>query len=293
MRVSRGVNSASAIALHPPRNHLFRMVREDRSVFSVSPNLESAPGQCNLRIVDYNGQTMIEPEFEILAEEGPCLVVSKPPGLLTQAPAGIDSLEDRIKRFLKVRDEKPGRVYLGVPHRLDRPASGAMVFAKHVRAARRIAEQFESRRVEKIYWALAEGHVLPQEGTWHDHLRKIPDVAQAEVVAVEHPEARAAIMHYRTLERSASWSWLEIRLETGRMHQIRVQSASRGHPLLGDALYGGEVPFGEQYEDPRRRAIALHSRVLAFDHPMSRIPMTFVAPLPGAWKETGIEAPAP
>lgn len=257
------------------------------------PNLESAPRQCNLWIVDYNGRTMIEPDFEILAEEGPCLVVCKPPGLPTQAPPGIDSLEARIKRFLKVRDSKPGRVYLGVPHRLDRPASGAMVFAKHVRAARRIAQQFESRRVEKVYWALVEGHVRPQAGTWRDHLRKIPDIAQAEVVSGEHPEARAAVMHYRTVERAGGWSWLEIRLETGRMHQIRVQCSSRGHPLLGDELYGGTVPFGEQYEDSRLRAIALHSRVLAFDHPMTHLPMTFVAPLPDAWREAGIEAPSP
>ena len=81
--------------------------------------------------------------FDILYEEGPCLVVAKPGGVLTQAPPGIDSLEVRIKRFLKVRDSKPGNVYLGVPHRLDRPVSGVMVFAKHVRAARRIAEQFQ------------------------------------------------------------------------------------------------------------------------------------------------------
>ena len=213
------------------------------------------------------------------------------PGLLTQAPAGIDSLEDRIKRFLKSRDEKPGRVYLGVPHRLDRPASGAMVFAKHVRAAKRISEQFESRRVEKIYWALVEGHVRPREGTWRDHVRKIPDVARAEVVPGEHPDARDAIMHYRTVERLATWSWLEIRLETGRMHQIRIQCSSRGHPLLGDAQYGATCSFGEQYEDERLRAIALHSRVLGFDHPMTGVPMRFLAPVPGPWKATGIELP--
>ncbi len=235
---------------------------------------------------------MIEPDFEILCEAGPCLVVSKPPGLLTQAPPGIDSLEDRIKRFLKVRDEKPGRVYLGVPHRLDRPASGAMVFARHVRAARRISEQFESRRVEKIYWALVEGHVRPREGTWRDHVRKIPDVAQAEIVAGDHTDAREAIMHFRTLQRLAASTWLEIRLETGRMHQIRIQCASRGYPLLGDAQYGATTPFAEQYEDQRLRAIALHSRVLAFEHPMTRVPMSLVAPLPEPWGAEGIE-PAP
>ncbi len=234
---------------------------------------------------------MIEPDFEILGEIGPCLVVSKPPGLLTQASPGIDSLEARIKRFIKVRDQKPGGVYLGVPHRLDRPVSGAMVFTKHARAARRLAEQFESRRVEKVYWALVEGHVTPREGTWLDHLRKIPDVAQAEIVPAAHPEAREAVMHYRTLDQSAAFSWLEIRLETGRMHQIRIQCASRGHPLLGDVQYGATTAFGEQYEDQRLRAIALHSRFLAFDHPMTHLPMSFVAPLPGPWTAAGIEPP--
>ena len=258
----------------------------------MGPNLESGRSQCKLWRVDYNDRTMIKPEFEILAELGPCLVVLKPPGLLTQAPPGIDSLEERIKRFLKARDEKAGRVYLGVPHRLDRPASGAMVFAKHVRAARRLAQQFELRQVEKTYWALVEGHVRPREGTWRDHVRKIPDVAKAEIVSGDHADAREAIMHYRTLERLASCSWLEIHLETGRMHQIRVQCSSRGHPLLGDSLYGARETFGEEYEDVRLRAIALHSRVLAFVHPMTHVPMSFVAPLPGAWGNCGIYLPA-
>lgn len=232
---------------------------------------------------------MKEPGFEILYEEGPCLVVSKPPGLLTQAPPGIDSLEDRIKRYLKERDAKPGKVYLGVPHRLDRPASGALVFARHVRAARRISEQFEYRRVEKLYWACVEGHVSPDEGTWRDPVRKIPDVAQAEVVAADHPDAREAVMHYRTLARFEWGTWLEIRLETGRMHQIRVQSASRGHPLLGDEQYGATAPFGIQYEDPRLRAIALHARSLDFDHPMTHRAVHVVASPPPIWLERGID----
>jgi len=231
---------------------------------------------------------MVQPEFDILCEDGPCLVVCKPPGLLTQAPPGIDSLEKRIKKFLKIRDEKPGKVYLGVPHRLDRPASGAMVFAKHVRAAKRIAQQFESRRVKKTYWALVEGHVRPRQGTWRDQMRKIPDVAQAEIVAADHPDARQAVLHYRTLERFDWGTWLEIQLETGRMHQIRLQCASRGHPLLGDMQYGAAQSFGPQPEDHRLRAIALHSRLLAFDHPMTHQPLSATAPVPEFWGELGV-----
>jgi RluA family pseudouridine synthase len=227
---------------------------------------------------------MAEPGFSILYEVGPCLVVNKPPGLLTQAPPGIDSLELRIKTFLKVRDDRPGRVYLGVPHRLDRPASGALVFAKHARAARRLSEQFEGRLVRKLYWACVEGQVMPAEGTWQDYLRKIPDRPRAEVVPLEHPEGRDAVLHYRTLATGAWGTWLEIELETGRMHQIRVQAATRGHPLLGDQVYGSTVAFGPQYDDPRLRAIALHARSLAFEHPMTREPVSVIAPVGPEWE---------
>src|SRR5688572_12903361 len=183
--------------------------------------------------------------FEILYEQGPCLGISKPAGLATQAPSGIDSLESRLKAYLKERDQKPGNVYLGVPHRLDRPVSGAMVFGKHVRAARRLAEQFEARMVQKTYWACLEGNVSPESGTWTDFVRKVPGEPRAEIVAAEAEDARPAVLHYRTLGRSRHGAWLEIQLETGRMHQIRIQAAHRGHPVVGDTLYGAETRFGD------------------------------------------------
>jgi 23S rRNA pseudouridine1911/1915/1917 synthase len=179
--------------------------------------------------------------IEILYEAGPCLVVAKPAGLLTQAPLGIDSLETRIKAFLKEREQKPGGVYLAVPHRLDRPVSGAMVFAKHVRAARRLSEQFEARSVRKIYWACVAGDVTPESGTWTDLIRKIPDRPLAEIIPIaqakEFSDARPAVLHYRVRGKATWGTWLEIELETGRMHQIRLQAASRGHAVLGDQLY--------------------------------------------------------
>jgi RluA family pseudouridine synthase len=233
------------------------------------------------------------PDFSILYEEGPVLAVNKPPGLLTQAPPGIDSIESRIKNFLILREKKPGKCYLGVPHRLDRPASGVMVFCKHVRAARRVSEQFEHRQVEKTYWACVEGNVEPKEGTWEDYLRKIPDQAMAEVVSPIHPAAREAILHYRVLDDFAWGSWLEIRLETGRTHQIRVQASSRGHPILGDHQYGAERPFGEAFPDKRLRAIALHARSLAFWHPMTREPKTVIAPVSKDWTSHGIAEASP
>jgi len=232
---------------------------------------------------------MPTPPVDILYWEGPCLAVAKPPGLLTQAPPGIDSMEVRIKALVKDREHETGKVYLGVPHRLDRPASGAMVFARHVRACRRLAEQFEARSVEKKYWACVEGHIEQDAGTWVDHVRKIPGEARTEIVPAEHSDGREAILRYRTLERRAWGTWLAIELLTGRTHQVRVQAASRGHPVLGDALYGSTSTFGPQFEDPRLRAIALHARRLSFLHPMIREPVTVTAPLPQPWAELELE----
>jgi 23S rRNA pseudouridine1911/1915/1917 synthase len=221
--------------------------------------------------------------FEILYEQGPLLIVAKPGGLLTQAPPGIDSLESRVREFLKRRDAKTGNIYLAVLHRLDRPVSGVLALARHVRAARRVAQQFEDRTVRKTYWAIVEGVVEPESGVWTDHLRKIPGEPRAEVVPADHPEGRIAVLHYRTLQHLANQTWLEIELETGRTHQIRVQAASRGHPVLGDELYGASSPFGPQTEDPRERCIALHARSLELRHPMTGEAVFVEAPLPDAW----------
>lgn len=226
----------------------------------------------------------IEPDgFELLYEDGPVMVVAKPPGLLTQAPPGIDSLEVRVKAYRQRRDDRPSWGYLGVPHRLDRPASGAMVLATSRRAARRLSEQFEMRLVEKTYWALVAGRVDPSEGTWEDYVRKIPGQAAAEVVAADHPEGRIAVLHYRTLTRADDHSLLEIQLETGRTHQIRIQCGSRGHPILGDEQYGSTIAFGPEQADPRDRAIALHARRIKFEHPKTRQPVRVEAPTPSYW----------
>jgi 23S rRNA pseudouridine1911/1915/1917 synthase len=223
--------------------------------------------------------------LEILYDEGPCLVVNKPPGVLTQAPAGIDSMEVRVKEFYREREEKEGNIYLGLPHRLDRPVSGAIVFARHVRAAQRLSTQFENRTVTKVYWAIVEGGVESDEGTWTDYLHKRHGMSQSIVVSEGDPRGKIAIMRYRVLGRIDSvGTWLEVELETGRTHQIRVQCASRGHAVLGDSQYGAMVPFGKQFEDERRRAIALHARQLGFNHPMTNEPVDVIAPLSAAWE---------
>jgi 23S rRNA pseudouridine1911/1915/1917 synthase len=228
---------------------------------------------------------METPPLDILYDDGPVLVLNKPAGVLTQAPAGIDSLEVRVKSFYRSREGKPedAEIYLGLPHRLDRPVSGAIVFARHARAAQRLSAQFENRTVSKSYWAFVEGAVTPEEGTWSDFLHKRHGMAQAEVVAADHPAAKHAVLHYRVRWQSEAGAWLEIELETGRTHQIRIQAASRGHAVVGDSQYGSSRAFGDPSLELRDRPIALHARQLAFRHPMTPEQVAVVAPLPADW----------
>ena len=225
---------------------------------------------------------------EILYQEGPCFVVAKPAGILTQAPSNIPSIERCVRQLIREREGKTGNFYLGVPHRLDRPVSGALVLARHVRACRRLAEQFAERTVGKVYWAVVEGVLQSAEGAWIDHMRKIPGRAKAEIVTPDHPEAREARLNYRVLEKTAFGSLLEITLETGRMHQIRLQAQSRGFPVVGDTRYGAIHPFGIQHDDPRLRSIALHGRLLTFRHPMTRATVTVEAPLTADWSSLNL-----
>ena len=225
--------------------------------------------------------------FDILYEEGPCLAINKPAGLLTQAPRWVDSLEKRIKKYLCEKEGRPENGYLGIPHRLDRPVSGVILFGKHSRAAHRLAKQFEKREIQKRYWAVVPGTLEPSAGTWIDYMRKIPDVPQGEIVPENHPDARQGMLHYTVLQtltfQNTPATLLEIELETGRMHQIRLQSSIRGYPILGDAMYGSTVLFDE-HKDERCRSIALHAVSISFCDPMTRQPITLNAPLPAAWE---------
>jgi 23S rRNA pseudouridine1911/1915/1917 synthase len=227
----------------------------------------------------------------ILYEDNHCLAVAKPAALLTQGvPAGIPTLEAMVKAYLKERYHKAGNVYLGIPHRLDRPVSGVVLFARNSKAARRLAEQFQQHTVTKIYWAIVEGDVQPEAGVWEDWLRKVAEESRSERVDLETPGAKRAVLTYRRLQPVPEGTLVEIQTETGRMHQIRVQAAARGWPVRGDVAYGARLPFGPVAELPRDRSIALHARRLTFLHPIRYEPITVVAPLPEAWRALDIAA---
>ncbi|MGH7173920.1 MAG: pseudouridine synthase, partial [Gemmataceae bacterium] len=145
--------------------------------------------------------------LHILFEDNHCLAVAKPAPLLTQGvPNGIPTLEAMVKSYLKERYHKPGNVYLGIPHRLDRPVSGVVVFARNTKAARRLAEQFHNRQVRKVYWAIVEpdgdGKLPPAEGVWEDWLLKIKEEARSQCVTADTPGARWALLRYRCLRQN-------------------------------------------------------------------------------------------
>jgi 23S rRNA pseudouridine1911/1915/1917 synthase len=213
----------------------------------------------------------------VLFEDNHLLVVNKPAGIATQgAAAGRASLHALAQQYLRRKYRKPGNVYLGVVSRLDAGASGVLVFARTSKAAARLAEQFRGRSVEKEYWAVVEGRVDLPVGEFCDWMVK-DERQQRMVIARENqPGAREARLSFRRLKVFADTTLLEIQLETGRKHQIRVQLASRGHPLAGDRKYGSRRKFAN--------GIALHCRRLVIEHPVKKTPLEFTAPLPVAWK---------
>jgi 23S rRNA pseudouridine1911/1915/1917 synthase len=244
--------------------------------------------------------------LDILCEDGPVLAVNKPAGLLTLgAKPGVPTLERQAKQYLKEKYHKPGNVYLGIPHRLDRPVSGVVVFARNSKCAARLAEQFRERQVRKIYWALVEKTPDPPEGELVDWVLKVPDQARVEIVPAETPSAREARLRYCVLDQQSAFrtphsefppplpppyeggesrgTLVEIELLTGRTHQIRVQMAGHGCPIVGDVQYGAATSLVEPPPDLRDAPIALHARSLTILHPIRYDSLTITAPLPANW----------
>ena len=217
--------------------------------------------------------------LDVLYEDNHLLIVNKPAGLATMGvSAGTTSLITVAKEYLREKYQKPGNVYLGVVSRLDTPVTGAVLFARTSKAAARMTEQYRERTVEKIYWAIVEGHLSPATGELVDWLRKDERHRRVHVASPTAPDAQEARLKYQVLEELArrnDHSLLEIRLETGRKHQIRVQLAHHGHPIVGDVKYGSR--------DDLAAGIALHARRLVVEHPTLHTPVEVVAPLPKTW----------
>ena len=218
---------------------------------------------------------------EILYEDNHCLAVNKPAGLLTPGDeTGAPTLLDWARADLKARHGKPGNVFVGLVHRLDRPVSGVVLLARTSKAAARLSEQFRSGQVEKLYWAIVEGIVRDDIGEWVDTLAKDERTNVVRVVPAGGAGGREARLAFRVLERRGGKTTLELRPITGRSHQLRVQLATRGWPIVGDRKYGASSTLRALDGGAR---IALHARALRFSHPTRREEIAVTAPVPADW----------
>jgi 23S rRNA pseudouridine1911/1915/1917 synthase len=214
------------------------------------------------------------PSLQVLYEDNHLLIVIKPPNLLSQGDStGDDSLVEIAKAYIKEKYAKPGEVFLGLPHRLDRPVAGVMVLARTSKALTRLNEQFKQRTIEKIYTALVEGQAADREGELVHYLLKDPKTNITKAYEKPRGEAKKAILRYEWLQSKGGYSLLRIYPETGRPHQIRVQLAAMGCPIVGDVKYGAK-------HSKEVSGIALYASSLRFIHPVKKIPLRFDAPEP-------------
>lgn len=215
--------------------------------------------------------------LDILFEDNHVVAVSKPAGVASAHFQGGDETLDRaVKAYLKAKYQKPGNVFLGVVHRLDKPTSGVLLFARTSKAAARLSEQFRQGSIEKTYWAVVEGDVQRQAGSLEDWLYRDREIGRVEVVEPRDEGAKQALLHYQKLGAHGGLTWLEVRPQTGRTHQLRVQLSHHGHPIYGDAKYGAVHTFAP--------GIGLHARALTFLHPVRYEPITLTAEVPRAWR---------
>jgi 23S rRNA pseudouridine1911/1915/1917 synthase len=214
--------------------------------------------------------------MHILYEDNHVIALVKPPGLATMGlPNGQETLFTQTKAYLKEKYAKPGDVYLGVVSRLDVLVSGIVLFARTSKAAARLNDQFREHTVEKIYVALVEGTITPTEAECVDRLCN--DKRHRKVFRTQSEEGKESRLRYRKLRQVHQCSLIEIQLETGRKHQIRLQLSARGFPIRGDVKYGAKQSFPD--------GIALHAWKLIFSHPTTKEQIELIAPLPKTFEQ--------
>jgi 23S rRNA pseudouridine1911/1915/1917 synthase len=223
--------------------------------------------------------------LDVLYEDNHVVAVNKPCGWPSAHFSGEEETMDRVvKEYLKEKYHKAGKVFLGIVHRLDKPVSGILLFARNSKAAARLSAQFRDSSIEKTYWAVVDDRLagkppappLAPSGTLEDWLRKDPVRGGIRVVEPHALLAKQALLHYTTMAEHDGLTLLEIRPQTGRTHQLRVQLATRGRPIYGDSKYGSRFNFGP--------GIGLHARSLTFLHPTRYEPVTLVAEVPRDWR---------
>lgn len=211
---------------------------------------------------------------QVLFEDNHLIVINKRVGDIVQGDKTGDApLSEVIKEYLKVKHNKPGNVYLGVVHRLDRPTSGIVVFAKTSKSLPRLNKLFSEGNTKKIYWAVVKNPPENEKGTLTHWLIRNPKQNKSYAHENEVPNSKKAVLEYRMLKKLDSYYLLEIDLKTGRHHQIRAQLAALGCHIKGDLKYGAE-------RSNKDGGIHLHSRSLEFEHPVKREMIKFVAPPP-------------
>lgn len=217
--------------------------------------------------------------FQVLYEDNHLIAINKPAGVLSQGDeTGDDTVMDWAKSYIKHRYGKPGAVYLGQIHRLDRPVSGVILFARTSKALTRMNDMFKNRKVTKTYWAVVTDQPKPIEGKLEGYIYKDKDRNRSKIVpkanSNRHKGAKLAKLSYKLLGRIGTNVLLSVKLDTGRPHQIRVQLADQlGTPIRGDIKYGSRM----RNEDTN---INLHARTLEFTHPVKKTPVKITAQIP-------------
>lgn len=212
--------------------------------------------------------------MQVLYEDNHIIAINKKVADIVQHDkTGDKPLEESIKEYIKKKYQKPGEVFLGVVHRIDRPVSGVVLFARTSKALARLNEMFQEKTVEKIYWAIVKNKPPQPEDTLVHYLVRNTKTNKSFCYLKEVPDSKKAILHYKWIASSDTYYLLEIRLETGRHHQIRSQLATIGCPIRGDLKYGSP-------RSNKDGGISLHSRKVTFEHPVKHELVTIVAPLP-------------